>query len=175
VIEIRSEVGKLVGAPPAPGEKTSMVALVSTPTDALLTTSQRNHKGPNLPPPSRDMSVRPPAGSAGPDVAAAGTGPLSQLPQQRSAQQEIATLQVKSEDGKQTFILKLQYDETVFALRKYIDAHREKLSKEQGKAVPAAKSYEIRSAFPARAYTEAKETLREAGLVPNSTLFLKAI
>jgi hypothetical protein len=77
-------------------------------------------------------------------------------------------------DGKQTFILKLQYDETIFALRKYIDTHRAKLAKEQGKPAPASK-YEIRSAFPARAYSEAKETLREAGLIPNATLFLRAL
>ena len=83
-------------------------------------------------------------------------------------------MQVKSEDGRQTFILKLQYDETIFALRKYIDTHRTKLTKEQGKQAPTGK-YEIRSAFPARAYSDSKETLREAGLIPNATLFLRAL
>ena len=165
-----------MGVPQPSGDKSSAVALVSTPTDALLTTSQRNHMGPNLPPPSRDMPTRPPIGSVGPEAAASSVAAGQPAQQRPSPQQEIATLQVKSEDGRQTFILKLQYDETIFALRKYIDAHREKLAKEQGKpAAPPAKSYEIRSAFPARAYTEAKETLREAGLVPNATLFLKAI
>ncbi len=77
---------------------------------------------------------------------------------------------MKSEDGKSTFILKLQYDDTIGMLRKYIDNHRAKLNKE-----PATKgAYEIRSAFPARVYGD-QETLRAAGLVPNATLFLRAM
>ena len=80
--------------------------------------------------------------------------------------------QVKSEDGQEKFILKLQYDDTIWSLRQCINEHRAKLAKEQGKPAPAG-GYEIRSAFPARAYAEAKETLREAGLVPNATLYLK--
>ncbi len=232
MIDIRSEVGKLVGAP-QPGQK-GAVALVSTPADALLTTSQRNHLGPNLPPPSREVSARGGRAAGGP-----GAGQLGQPLQQPEAGQkqrpgqEIATLQVseasstravqsqtwcsqaayartclwsarpphhcaglgsaahqlltvlhrpgpppslqvKSEDGGKTYILKLQYDDTVFALRKCIDTHRAALAKEQGMPAPGAK-YEIRSAFPTRAYTEAKETLREAGLVPNATLFLRAL
>jgi hypothetical protein len=83
-------------------------------------------------------------------------------------------LQVKSENGQQTFILKMQFDDTIYALRKCIDAHRIKLAKDQNKPAPSSQ-YEIRGAFPARAYSEAKETLREAGLVPNATLFLKAL
>ena len=80
--------------------------------------------------------------------------------------------QVKSEDGSQTYIIKLQYDDTVASLRKYIDAHRVK-AKPAANASPAG--YEIRTSFPSRAYNEPHESLRQAGLVPNATLFLKPI
>lgn len=68
MIEIRSEVGKIIGAkqPGSPtgqrsnGHKPDNVALVATPADALLNTMQRNHAGPSLPPgplraPSRSL------------------------------------------------------------------------------------------------------------------------
>lgn len=160
VIAIRSEINKLVGGHSAGGSGSGgegsagkEAQLVSTPADALLSTLQRNHAGPRLPPPpSRggDGSSRPSS----------------------AIRKEIATLQVKSEDGQQTFILKLQYDDTIWNLRKYINEHRAKLAAEQGKPAPSG-AYEIRSAFPTRVYTEAKETLREVGLVPNATLYLK--
>lgn len=86
----------------------------------------------------------------------------------------LVVTQVKSEDGQQTFILKLQYDDTIGALRKCIDAHRWGVSGAAKAAAPNTK-YEIRSAFPARAYVEVHETLRQAGLVPNATLFLRAV
>lgn len=35
-------------------------------------------------------------------------------------------IQVKNEDGTQTLIVKLQYGDTIGALRKYLDAHRAK-------------------------------------------------
>ncbi|GFH09495.1 UBX domain-containing protein 11 [Haematococcus lacustris] len=75
---------------------------------------------------------------------------------------------VKSEDGQQTLIVKAQYDDTVGALRSYIDAHRAK--QKEGERTT---NYEIRTAFPPRAYTNPHETLRAAGLIPNATLFLK--
>jgi hypothetical protein len=55
-------------------------------------------------------------------TAAAGTAAQGAVP----VPPEITTLQVKSEDGSHTFIVKLQYDDTIGALRKYIDAHRSK-------------------------------------------------
>ena len=76
MIGIRSEVGKVMGSPDSssggggPGAKADAV-LVSTPVDAMLSTHQRNHAGPVLPPPSREGGARPDA-----------------------ALQEIATLQV---------------------------------------------------------------------------------
>ena len=36
-------------------------------------------------------------------------------------------------------------------------------------------AYEVRTAFPAKAYTDLGETLRSAGLVPNATVFLRAL
>lgn len=48
-----------------------------------------------------------------------------------------------------------------------------------GKPLPfyacRGKNYEIRTAFPQRAYADLTETLRDAGLVPNATLFLRAV
>lgn len=37
-----------------------------------------------------------------------------------------------------------------------------------------SKNYEIRTGFPPRAYNDLNQTLQDAGLVPNATLFLKA-
>ena len=47
----------------------------------------------------------------------------------------------------------------------------------KGPAPPRAPGapYEIRSAFPQRAYTDMEETLRAAGLTPNATLFMRAL
>ncbi|KAG2427986.1 hypothetical protein HXX76_011972 [Chlamydomonas incerta] len=144
VIEIRSDIGKMMGGPGSgSGHEGSKgdVALVSTPVDALLSTMQRNHVGPSLPPPSRD-----------------GVPPAT----------EVTTLQVKSMDGKQTFILKFRYDDTIGAVRTALNAHH-------AKSGHAGTAYEIRSAFPARAYADEAETLRAAGLIPNGTLFLRPV
>mmetsp|Transcript_27606 Transcript_27606/g.60406 ORF Transcript_27606/g.60406 Transcript_27606/m.60406 type:complete len:406 (-) Transcript_27606:721-1938(-) len=190
VIDIRGEIGKVMaGGPGAAGSSSSAaakpsVALVSTPVDALLTTSQRNHVGPVLPPPSREGGVRSsigPAAAALPPPAAAtsraaslnGATPLPAVPAQ-PPQQQIATLQVKSEDGSQTYIVKLQYTDTIAAVRKYLDAHRAKLAKDQGKPAPPS-TYELRTAFPTRAYADLTETLQAAGLTPNATMFLRAV
>ncbi|KAG1676817.1 hypothetical protein FOA52_010326 [Chlamydomonas sp. UWO 241] len=88
-------------------------------------------------------------------------------PSSDGASADIATLQVKTDT--QTFILKLKYDDTIGALRRCIDAHR------GGASQPPGKQYEVRSAFPARAYADESETLRAAGLMPNATLFLRAM
>ncbi len=69
--------------------------------------------------------------------------------------------------------MKLKYDDTVGALRRCVDAHRTKLQAEDGQY--RTSNYEIRSAFPAHTYADAAETLRTAGLVPNATLFLRAL
>ena len=76
------------------------MALVSTTADALLTTSQRNHLGPSLPPPSRDVSARPHAPASlggaggGPSPEQSGAVGATAVAPRPDPQQEIATLQV---------------------------------------------------------------------------------
>lgn len=147
VIDIRADIGKMLGGGAVGaggGGAKAEVSLVPTPVDALLSTIQRNHVGPSLPPPSREGQV--------------------------NVAQEVTTLQVKSFDGKQTYIVKLKYDDNIGELRKCINQH---LKGSGGGQKPGP--YEIRSAFPARAYTDEVETLRQAGLIPNATLFLRAL
>ena len=66
------------------------------------------------------------------------------------------------------FIVKLGYDATVGDLRAEIDAHR-------GAASPLAPAFEIRTAFPARAYNDDAATLEAAGLVPTATVLLQQL
>ncbi len=78
-------------------------------------------------------------------------------------------------------MLKLRYDDTVGALRACLNAHLARgaapgaSTAAAGAAAVGVGRYEIRSAFPARAYADEEETLRAAGLVPNATLFLRAL
>ena len=69
-------------------------------------------------------------------------------------------------------MLKLAPSDTVGDLRRYLDEHRRRTTRGDSGAAPAA--YEIRSAFPARAYDDG-ETLESAGLAPSAALFLKAV
>lgn len=69
------------------------MAFVKTPVDELLTTMQRKHAGPSLPPQAASASTSA-AGHAGSEA-----GP---------AQAQITTLQVKREDGGQVYIVKLR-------------------------------------------------------------------
>ena len=78
------------------------------------------------------------------------------------ASKDIATLQVKNDDGCQTLIIKLRFGDTIGALRKFIDMHR-----------LSGSPYEIRTAFPNKSYDDTSQTLQEAGLVPNAVLMLR--
>jgi hypothetical protein len=129
------------------------MAFVKTPVDELLSTVQRNHKGPALPAPQ--------AGS----VSASATGTAGGVSDPALAQ--ITTLQVKREDGGQVYIVKLRYDSTVADLRRALDAHRTQTPEFAGVG------YQIRSAFPAKVYADQQETLEAAGLIPNAALFLR--
>lgn len=80
---------------------------------------------------------------------------------------DTVTLRVKSEDGKQTLLLKMRPTDTIAEVRALVDAYRTYGSQE--------KPYELRSAFPAKAYTDLQSTLQAAGLAPASTLFVRAI
>ena len=41
-----------------------------------------------------------------------------------SADEDVATLRVKSEDGNHSYILKMHISETIGHLRQYLDKHR---------------------------------------------------
>lgn len=85
---------------------------------------------------------------------------------------QVATLQVRSEDGKQAFILKMKYTDTIGRVKKCIHKHR--AAQQQQQQQPTVGGYELRSAFPARVHTDDNMTLQEAQLVPNATLYMRA-
>ncbi|KAM6967518.1 UBX domain-containing protein 11 [Aplochiton taeniatus] len=76
---------------------------------------------------------------------------------------DVTTLRVKSEDGEQTYILKMRFSETIRHLRQYLDKHR-------GEGMPA---YDIISVFPQRCYGEDHHTLLSCHLTPNAALLLR--
>ena len=85
---------------------------------------------------------------------------------------EVVTVQVKTEDRQQTYVLKLAATSTVGSIYRMIDKHR-------AGGVPSAKggscshrSYELRGGYPPRLYGNLEMTLSEAGLIPNASLFM---
>jgi hypothetical protein len=72
---------------------------------------------------------------------------------------DITTLQVKSDSGRQTLLLKFHFNDTVGDVYDYVTMHRTKGS-----------AFVLRSSFPAAVYSDRAVTLQEAGLVPNATL-----
>ena len=118
--------------------------------------------------------------------------------------EQYTTLQIKSEDGKQVYLLKMPYAATVGGLRRCLDSYRagqqqqqpqrqvNEFSQSQGKpcllgevgadaleecveAQMRGKSYELRSAFPARIYADDNMSLESAQLVPSATLYMKRL
>lgn len=77
---------------------------------------------------------------------------------------EVADIQVRDLDGTR-LVVSMRRDATVGDLRAEIDKARLP-SKNTG--------YEIRTAFPHRAYTDPRSTLQEEGLVPSATIFLQS-
>lgn len=75
---------------------------------------------------------------------------------------DVTTLRVKSEDGMETFIMKMYFTETFGDLRHYLDMKRG----------PGAAPYDIISAFPQRCYSD-DQTLLSCGLTPNAALLLR--
>ncbi|XP_030074217.1 UBX domain-containing protein 11 isoform X2 [Microcaecilia unicolor] len=75
----------------------------------------------------------------------------------------ISTLRIKSENGDQTYIVKMSFTETIADLRTYLAQYRGTQSN----------LYDIISAFPQQAYSDDSKTLEEYGLVPNATLLLR--
>ncbi|KAF5839235.1 hypothetical protein DUNSADRAFT_1269 [Dunaliella salina] len=167
VVDVRGGIGGLMKGAGQGGAESGKVALVPSPADALLSTTQRNHVGPVLPPPSREVSAaKLHAPNGAPIGSSSGSNDVS------ASKPEITTLQVKSEDGQQKMIVRLNYDDTIGTLHKCINQHR---SKQQGPTGTKTGAYEVRTAFPAKAYSDLSETLRSAGLVPNATVFLRAL
>ncbi|CAK8683487.1 unnamed protein product [Clavelina lepadiformis] len=77
---------------------------------------------------------------------------------------DVTTIRVKCENGKNTYILKMKFLDTIGDLRKYINQQR-----------PRHRApYEIITTFPKRVHSDVKKTLQESGLVPNATLHLKS-
>jgi hypothetical protein len=77
-------------------------------------------------------------------------------------------MQVKLPDAAKTLILKLARTETVAALRALIDRQRVLVSE-----IP--ESYELFSAYPPRVISDGSQTMEDACLVPNATLFLRGV
>jgi len=150
VIPIQAEVAALLKPPRSEYE----MAFVNTPVDDLLNTAQRNHAGPRLP------SLSPTGESS-----TAGRSAM----QHTGLAEQITTLQVKREDGGQVYIIKLRFSNTIKDLRDALDAHRSK--DRDFRSV----EYEIRTAFPSMVYSDPYVSLEAAGLVPNATMFLRAV
>ena len=75
----------------------SQMAMVNTPVDDLLNTVQRNHAGPRMPSAPRGSNVSPRTSTA-----------RSSAEKTSSEGQQIATLQVKREDGSKVYIIRLR-------------------------------------------------------------------
>ena len=142
IIEVRS------GVSAAMGSTSPDKALVNTAVDRLLSQSTRFSMGPSCRAPPSTTTAGDRGSSEGGEV-------------------EVTTLQVKSEDGSETYVLRLKYGDTIGDVRLALNRHRRAAA-----GCPAAK-YEIRSGFPPRTFEDSHETLRDAGLVPNATLFLR--
>ncbi|KAG7270911.1 hypothetical protein CRUP_000270 [Coryphaenoides rupestris] len=80
-----------------------------------------------------------------------------------SADDAVTTLRVKSEDGSQSYIVKMHGSETIDHLRQYLDKHR-------GKVDPG---YDIISVFPRQCYRDGSQTLSSCGLTQSATLLLR--
>lgn len=76
-------------------------------------------------------------------------------------------IQVKREDGMQTYVLKFPHWATIQHVRNALDTHRRKDES------TSSGDYVLRSAFPPQVYKDVHQTLESAGLVPNATLFMK--
>lgn len=81
---------------------------------------------------------------------------------------EVTTVKVILSTGQ--LLVTLRQEDTLATLRQYLSAH---FAKAGGVGVTSA--YELRSVHPARTYSEGQRTLKELGLVPNATLFVREL
>jgi hypothetical protein len=89
-----------------------------------------------------------------------------------------AVLQVRLPDGQPSIQLRLGYSVTVGEVIRLIaerapDLETSVFSTTNGGSTKP--KYELRTAYPNRAYTDAEQTLEEAGLVPNAALVLRKL
>ncbi|XP_056300342.1 UBX domain-containing protein 11 isoform X2 [Pseudoliparis swirei] len=84
-------------------------------------------------------------------------------PVRPSSARDVITLKVKSEDGNQTYILKMCFSETMGDLRQHLDKRR-------GGGLP---DYDVISAYPQCHYDDDRQTLQSCGLTTNATLLVR--
>lgn len=77
---------------------------------------------------------------------------------------KVATVRVRSEDGKHTFVVRMKFTETIGELRAYLDAQRPVALKE---------NYDIVANYPHRLLSDNHCSIEESGLAPNGTVFLR--
>ena len=80
------------------------------------------------------------------------------------AHSQITSLQVRVDGDGGRILFKMRFGDTVGALRHEIDKVR-----------GASTAYEVRTAFPNRAYSDAAQTLLDAGLTPSANVHLLAL
>lgn len=95
-------------------------------------------------------------------------GPSLSSPQEDECARLITTLQIKNHNGKQSFVIRLFYEDTVGTLYRLLEDSAADTKSNQH-------YFELRSAFPSRSYLCMEETMSEAGLVPSATLFMRLL
>ena len=170
VIEVRSDVANMLGGRPghAPGEPPGgdgPIALTETIVGGLM---RRPAAGRREAPAARGAGEA--AGWSSEEEGDGDDGGLELEEEEdgeegEGARVEVATIQVKTEDRLQTYVLKLAQTSTVGKIYRMIDRHRG----------GGPRTYELRGGFPPRAYADTDATLLDAGLVPNASLFMREL
>ncbi len=99
------------------------------------------------------------SGNQGPIVVE--TDALHALEDGRAA--DVTTLRIRHGSGP-VMVVKMRHTDTIGALRVALKPH-----------VHPGQAYELRTAFPARAYADDAESMQDAGLTPNATLDLRYV
>ena len=76
-----------------------------------------------------------------------------------SVPHDVTTLQVKSDSGRQTLLLKFHFTDCIGDVYDYVDMHRTR-----------GTPYVLRTSFPAATHSDRTMTIQDAGLVPNAVL-----
>eukprot|EP00899_Mesostigma_viride_P019894 jgi/Mesvir1/27906/Mv03420-RA.1 len=183
VIEIRSEIETVIKGPKP---TTNEIALIPTAMDGLNLQRPPVRRRSSFSAPQRVGAVSPTENGptatthAASDAARPGSrqGAAAEAPESGAHARppsgkpgggvaphaESTMLKIKSEDGKTTYVLHMGYEETIGDVRRYLDGHL---------GTGYSSKYEIRTSFPNKVYADNTQTLRDAGLVPSATLFLR--